>query len=279
MEERIITTLESSLKLIIEEGWENRQSLTPDDVSEVSEAVRSVLKDLDEGFLRVASKEEATWVTHDWIKKALLLSFRLHDNILMTYPSAGYDKVPSKFEHWSAKEFEEAGLRIVPGAHVRYSAYLAPGCVMMPSFTNIGVFIGENTMVDIGAQVGSCAQIGAGCHLSAGVVIGGVIEPLQANPVIIEDNCFIGAQSALVEGVLVEEGAVIGMGTQISGSTPIVNRETGAISYGRIPSYSVVVPGVMPPNGSGVSLSCAVIVKQVDEKTRQKTEINDLLRP
>lgn len=279
MEERLRAPSTLSLQDLIEEGWEKRQALTPSDTSEIAEAVRTVLADLDEGTLRIASYQEGRWVTHDWLKKALLLSFRLHDNILMSYPSAGYDKVPSKFEHWSEEDFKKAGLRVVPGAHVRYGTYLGSGCVMMPSFTNLGAYIDQNTMVDIGAQVGSCAQIGTSCHLSAGVVIGGVIEPLQANPVIIENNCFIGAQSAIVEGVLVQEGAVLGMGTQISGSTPILNRETGDISYGVIPPYSVVVPGMMPPGSSGVSLPCAVIVKQVDAKTRSKTEINELLRP
>lgn len=262
----------------IEQGWETRGTLTPQSTGPLADAVRAVLQHLDTGQMRVAEKQGSRWVVHDWLKKALLLSFPLQENRLLTFPSAGYDKIPSKFEHWSEKDFQEAHLRVVPGAHVRYASYLGPHCVLMPSFINFGVFVGKGTMIDIGAQIGSCAQIGARCHVSASSVIGGVVEPLQARPVIVEDNCFIGAQCALVEGIHVEEGAVLGMGTHIGASTPLFDRQTGEVSYGRVPPYAVVVPGMMPSQNSEVLLPCGVIVKHVDAQTRSKTEINDLLR-
>jgi 2,3,4,5-tetrahydropyridine-2-carboxylate N-succinyltransferase len=266
-------------RALVEKAWEHPEQLTVISQGDEVWAIRSILADLNEGQLRVAEKVNDSWVTHDWIKKAVLLSFRLNALEMVERPVAGFDKVSSKFADWTLQEYEQAGFRVVPGALVRHSAYIARDVVLMPSFTNVGAYIGKGTMVDIWAQVGSCAQIGERCHLSAGVVIGGVLEPVQANPVIIEDNCFIGTQSAIVEGVIVGEGAVIGMGIMLGASTPIVNRDTGAVNYGQVPPYSVVVPGVMPVKSSnGIQTSCAVIVKTVDEKTRAKTAINELLR-
>jgi 2,3,4,5-tetrahydropyridine-2-carboxylate N-succinyltransferase len=245
------------------------------------------LDGLDSGRLRVAEKTEAGWLVHQYLKKAVLLSFRLSDNaVIPGGPGEGtawFDKVPSKFAGWGENRFKAAGFRAVPNAVVRRSAYIAPGVVLMPSFVNVGAYVDKGTMVDTWATVGSCAQIGKNCHLSGGAGIGGVLEPLQANPVIIEDNCFIGARSEVVEGVVVETGSVLSMGVYLSATTKIVDRATGAITMGRVPAYSVVVPGSLPgkplPNGQpGPSLYCAVIVKRVDEQTRAKTSINELLR-
>ena len=269
-----------SLKLIVEAAWEERLSLSPSTTGEVREAVRTILAALDAGDLRVAEKIDGAWVTHAWIKQAILLSFRLNDLVLCEGGMApAYDKVPLKFEGWTTSQFQQAGIRVVPGSVVRYSAYIAPTAVIMPAFINVGAYVGANTMVDSAVRVGSCAQIGKNCHLSDNVGIGGVLEPAQANPVIIEDNCFIGACCAVVEGVIVGEGSVLGSGVILTASTKIVDRETGEISYGEIPPYSVVVPGTLPdkdPTKPG--LHCAVIVKRVDEKTRLKTSINELLR-
>ena len=240
---------------------------------------------LDRGEARVASRgDDGAWTVHQWLKKAVLLSFRLYDMSVIEGGPGGatwWDKVPSKFDGWSALEFERAGFRAVPPATVRRSAFIAPGVVLMPSFVNLGAYVGEGTMVDTWATVGSCAQIGSNVHLSGGVGIGGVLEPLQAGPVIIEDNCFIGARSEVVEGCVVREGSVLGMGVYIGQSTRIVNRETGEVFFGEVPPYSVVVAGSMPSKGGGVDaphLYCAVIVKTVDERTRSKTAINELLR-
>ena len=272
------------LRPAIERLWEDRQSLDASTTGAAREQVDAVLDALDSGMLRVASPDPSGWVVHEWLKKAVLLSFRLNDSVPMDGGSAPvFDKVRLKTEGWGANRFAEAGFRAVPGAVVRRSAYVAPGVILMPSFVNVGAYVGEGTMVDTWATVGSCAQVGKNCHLSGGVGLGGVLEPLQANPTIIEDDCFIGARSEVVEGVVVERGAVLAMGVFISSSTKIVDRTTGAITTGRVPAYSVVVPGTLPgkalPDGSpGPSLACAVIVKRVDAQTRAKTAINDLLR-
>jgi 2,3,4,5-tetrahydropyridine-2-carboxylate N-succinyltransferase len=277
----------SDLQSAIETAWENREALTPATTGADREAVETALADLDSGAARVAEKIDGAWRVNEWLKKAVLLSFRLNDmEIIPGGPGAGtawWDKVPSKFAGWGASEFEAAGFRAVPNAVVRHSAYIAPGAVLMPSFVNLGAYVGSGTMVDTWATVGSCAQIGANVHLSGGAGIGGVLEPLQASPVIIEDNCFIGARSEVAEGVIVEEGAVLSMGVYLGASTKIVDRETGETTTGRVPAYSVVVPGSLPgrplPDGSpGPSLYCAVIVKRVDAQTRSKTSINELLR-
>ena len=248
--------------------------------------MQTALAGLDDGSFRVAEKRDGTWQVNQWLKKAVLLSFRLNDNVLVDSGSAGapaYDKVPSKFSGWDAERFRTAGFRVVPGAVARRGSYVGKNVVLMPSFVNIGARVDEGTMVDTWATVGSCAQIGKNVHLSGGVGIGGVLEPLQAGPVIIEDNCFIGARSEVVEGVIVEEGAVLSMGVFISSTSKIIDRTTGEVFVGRVPAYSVVVPGSIPgkalPDGSpGPNLSCAVIVKRVDAQTRAKTAINDLLR-
>jgi 2,3,4,5-tetrahydropyridine-2-carboxylate N-succinyltransferase len=268
------------LEKIINKAWETRDLLSPESTGEEREAVREILFELDRGELRVAEKVATTWVTHAWVKKAILLSFRLNDSFLMDHRgSLAYDKVPLKFEEWSEEQFKEAKFRIVPGATVRHSAYIAPGAVIMPSFINVGAYIDTKTMIDSAVRVGSCAQIGKNCHLSDNVGIGGVLEPFQDNPVIIEDNCFIGACSEILEGVFIGEGSVLGAGVILTASTRIVDRDTGLISYGRIPPYSVVVPGVLPdPVATKPGLQCAVIIKRVDEKTRSKTSLNDLLR-
>src|SRR5574340_516798 len=272
----------SQLESIVEAAFENRDTVSTSTRGEVRDAVETALNLLDSGKLRVASRgEDGTWTVHQWLKKAVLLSFRLNPmEIVAGGPGAStwWDKVPSKFEGWSANEFERAGFRAVPNAVVRRSAYIAPGAVLMPSFVNLGAHVGENTMVDTWATVGSCAQIGKNVHLSGGVGIGGVLEPLQAGPTIIEDNCFIGARSEVVEGVVVEEGSVISMGVYIGQSTKIYNRMTGEVSYGRIPAGSVVVSGNLPAKDGSHSLYCAVIVKKVDEKTLSKVGINELLR-
>ncbi|MFC3163185.1 2,3,4,5-tetrahydropyridine-2,6-dicarboxylate N-succinyltransferase [Ciceribacter thiooxidans] len=276
------------LESIVEAAFENRDTVNTSTRGEVRDAVETALNLLDGGKLRVASRgEDGTWTVHQWLKKAVLLSFRLNPmEIVAGGPGAStwWDKVPSKFDGWSANEFERAGFRAVPNAVVRRSAYIAPGAVLMPSFVNLGAHVGENTMVDTWATVGSCAQIGKNVHLSGGVGIGGVLEPMQAGPTIIEDNCFIGARSEVVEGCIVREGSVLGMGVFIGKSTKIVERATGEVTYGEVPPYSVVVAGALPSanvmgNGQPApSLYCAVIVKRVDAKTRSKTGINELLR-
>ena len=276
----------AQLETIINAAWERRTELSPATKGEVAEAVSESIRLLDSGTLRVATKEADGWVTHQWLKKAVLLSFRLNDNVLMSGGPAGsawWDKVPSKFEGWGADEFSKAGFRAVPNCTVRRGAYIAPNAILMPSFVNIGAYVDTGTMVDTWVTVGSCAQIGKNVHLSGGVGIGGVLEPVQAGPTIIEDNCFIGARSEVVEGVVVGEGSVISMGVFIGQSTKVIDRETGEVFMGRVPPYSVVVSGSMPgkplPDGTmGPSLYCAVIVKRVDAKTRAKTGINELLR-
>ncbi len=277
----------AQLEAVIERAFDDRDSIGTSTRGEARDAVETALNLLDRGELRVASRGgDGQWTVHQWLKKAVLLSFRLNPMDLVPGGPGGavwFDKVPSKFSGWSANKFETAGFRAVPGAIVRHSAYVARGAVLMPSFVNLGAYVGENTMVDTWATVGSCAQIGANVHLSGGVGIGGVLEPLQAGPTIIEDNCFIGARSEVVEGCIVREGSVLGMGVFIGKSTKIVDRATGAVTYGEVPPYSVVVAGALPgkpmPNGEpGPSLYCAVIVKRVDEKTRSKTGINELLR-
>jgi len=270
-----------SLESIISEAWENRASLGPASApQDLRGAINDVIDRLDAGDLRVAEKRDGQWVVHQWVKKAVLLSFRLNDNVPM--PAGGfaqfYDKVPTKFSGWDAARFARAGVRVVPPAVARRGSYIARNAVLMPSYVNIGAYVDEGTMVDTWATVGSCAQIGRNVHLSGGVGIGGVLEPLQANPTIIEDNCFIGARSEVVEGVIVEENSVISMGVYIGQSTKIYDRATGEVSYGRIPAGSVVVSGNLPSPDGKYSLYCAVIVKKVDAQTRAKTSINDLLR-
>ena len=274
---------DSSLAAVIDAAWEKRDTITPATKGEIRDAVEAAMEGLDRGTYRVAAPQAGQWTTHQWLKKALLLYFRLRDSEPMEAGCRAYDKVALKFDDWGANRFREAGFRVVPGAVVRRSAYIAPGVVVMPSFINAGARVDSGTMVDTWVTVGSCAQIGRNCHLSGGVGIGGVFEPLQANPVIIEDDCFIGARSEVVEGVIVERGSVLSMGVYISASTKIVDRATGTVHYGRVPAYSVVVSGTLPgkplPNGEpGPGLYCAVIVKRVDEKTRAKTSINELLR-
>jgi 2,3,4,5-tetrahydropyridine-2,6-dicarboxylate N-succinyltransferase len=268
------------LAALIEQAWENRAALSPTSAdAAIRNAVDETIAQLDSGKLRVAEKQNGEWVTHQWVKKAVLLSFRLQDNaVLQDGYSRYYDKVPSKFADYSAQAFQQGGFRVVPPAAARKGAYIAKNVILMPSFVNIGAYVDEGTMVDTWATVGSCAQIGKNVHLSGGVGIGGVLEPLQANPTIIEDNCFIGARSEIVEGVIVEEGAVISMGVFIGASTKIYNRQTRETLYGRVPAGSVVVSGSLPAADGSCNLYCAVIVKQVDAKTRAKTSINDLLR-
>jgi 2,3,4,5-tetrahydropyridine-2-carboxylate N-succinyltransferase len=277
--------MSGDLRTVIDAAWENRDAIGSGTKGEVREAVDAALAGLDSGALRVAEKVDGDWQVNQWLKKAVLLSFRLNDNAIIQGPGASdwWDKVPSKFSGWGEENFRAAGFRAVPGSVARRGAFIAKGVVLMPSFVNIGAYVGENSMVDTWVTVGSCAQIGANVHLSGGVGIGGVLEPLQANPVIIEDNCFIGARSEVVEGVIVEEGSVLSMGVFISSTSKIVDRETGEVFVGRVPAYSVVVPGALTgkplADGSpGPSLSCAVIVKRVDAQTRAKTAINDLLR-
>ncbi|MGB8600839.1 MAG: 2,3,4,5-tetrahydropyridine-2,6-dicarboxylate N-succinyltransferase [Rhizomicrobium sp.] len=265
---------------LIDDAWEART--TADfDTAKVRGAVEAALDGLDSGHYRIAEKIDGSWIVHQWLKKAVLMSFRFSENHLIDGGPNGatwWDKVDSKFAGWDAEHFMEAGFRAVPGAFVRRAVYIAKSAVVMPSFINIGAYIGEGTMVDIGAAIGSCAQIGAHCHISANAVIGGVLEPLQAEPVIIEDNAFVGTAAQIAEGAIIGEGAVISMGVVIGASTKIVDRETGAISYGRVPPYSVVVSGSLPGKAGQPSLYCAVIVKKVDAKTRSKTSINELLR-
>ncbi|MEZ5774682.1 MAG: 2,3,4,5-tetrahydropyridine-2,6-dicarboxylate N-succinyltransferase [Hyphomicrobiaceae bacterium] len=277
----------SELKSVIEAAWEARDGVSPATKGELREAVDAALDLLDTGRARVAERgADGQWTVNQWLKKAVLLSFRLNDmSVIVGGPGAAtwWDKVPSKFDGWGENRFREAGFRAVPGCVVRRSAFIAPGVVLMPSFVNLGAYVDKGTMVDTWATVGSCAQIGRNVHLSGGVGIGGVLEPMQAGPTIIEDNCFIGARSEVVEGVIVGEGSVLSMGVYIGASTTIIDRATGERFMGRVPPYSVVVSGSMPgkalPDGSpGPSLYCAVIVKRVDEKTRSKTSINELLR-
>jgi len=270
----------TDLQQLIEAAFENRSNISPDSADpKLRDAVREVIAQLDAGTLRVAEKRGATWITHQWVKKAVLLSFRLDDNAVVRDGYTNYyDKVPPKFADYGAGDFRGGGFRVVPPAAVRRGAFVGRNVVLMPSFVNIGAYVDEGTMVDTWATVGSCAQIGKNVHLSGGVGIGGVLEPIQANPTIIEDNCFIGARSEVVEGVIVGEGSVISMGVYIGQSTKIYHRETGAVSYGSIPPGSVVVSGNLPSPDRKYSLYCAVIVKQVDAKTRAKTSINELLR-
>ena len=269
-----------SLQTLIDDAWENRAAINPTNCDpKLREAVGEVIAGLDAGRLRVADKAGGEWVTHQWVKKAVLLSFRIEDNRVVRDGYTNYfDKVAPKFAEYSANDFREGGFRVVPPAAVRRGAFIARNVVLMPSYVNIGAYVDEGTMVDTWATVGSCAQIGKNVHLSGGVGIGGVLEPLQANPTIIEDNCFIGARSEIVEGVIVGEGSVISMGVYIGQSTRIYNRETGEVLYGRIPPGSVVVSGNLPSSDGKYSLYCAVIVKRVDAKTRAKTSINELLR-
>jgi 2,3,4,5-tetrahydropyridine-2-carboxylate N-succinyltransferase len=272
--------MSDTLQHLIETAWDNRADISPAKHDPaIRKAVDGVIAELDAGSLRVAEKLAGEWVVHQWIKKAVLLSFRLQDNVVMEEGSTRYyDKVPTKFASYGAKEFAAGGFRVVPPAVARRGSYIARNVVMMPSYVNIGAYVDEGTMVDTWATVGSCAQIGKNVHLSGGVGIGGVLEPLQANPTIIEDNCFIGARSEVVEGVIVEENSVLSMGVFIGQSTKILDRATGKVSYGRVPAGSVVVPGNLPSADGSYSLYCAVIVKQVDAKTRAKTSINELLR-
>ncbi|HEY8566776.1 MAG TPA: 2,3,4,5-tetrahydropyridine-2,6-dicarboxylate N-succinyltransferase [Beijerinckiaceae bacterium] len=276
----------ADLAATIDAAWEDRGNVTLSTGGAVREAVETAIELLDSGAARVAEKAGDAWQVHQWLKKAVLLSFRLNDMAPIGGGPGGstwWDKVPSKFEGWGENRFRSAGFRAVPNCVVRRGAFVAPGVVLMPSFINLGAYVAENTMVDTWATVGSCAQIGKNVHLSGGVGIGGVLEPLQANPTIIEDDCFIGARSEVVEGVVVGQGSVLSMGVFLSASTKIIDRETGEVFRGRVPPYSVVVPGAMPgkalPDGSpGPSLACAVIVKRVDAQTRSKTSINELLR-
>lgn len=271
-----------TLKDTITQAWQKRADLSINTKGEVRHAVEQALAGLDAGQFRVAERTDGgDWQVNQWLKKAVLLGFRLNPMQEISGGHGGsfwWDKVTPKFAGWTPDNFKAAGLRAVPGAIVRHGAYIASDVVLMPSFVNIGAYVGKETMVDTWASIGSCAQIGAHCHISAGAGIGGVLEPLQANPTIIEDNCFIGARSEVVEGMIVREGSVLAMGVFISQSTKIVERKTGKIRYGEIPPYSVVVPGALPDKKGGPSLACAVIVKTVDEKTRAKTGVNELLR-
>jgi len=277
----------AQLHSVITAAWDQRDEVTPATTGEIRDAVEEALEALDSGELRVAEKVGPSWRVNEWLKKAVLLSFRLNE----TTPISGgpgtdspwFDKVDSKFAGWDEARFRAAGFRAVPGSIVRHSAYIAPGVILMPSFVNLGAYVDSGTMIDTWATVGSCAQVGKNCHISGGAGIGGVLEPLQAGPVIIEDECFIGARSEVAEGVVVETGAVLSMGVYIGASTRIIDRATGAVHYGRVPAYSVVVPGTLPgpplPDGDpGPGLYCAVIVKQVDAGTRAKTSVNELLR-
>ena len=278
--------MSAEIERTIDAAWETRDGVTPATRGAVRAAVEAALDALDRGRLRVAEKEGARWRVHQWLKKAVLLSFRLNDmSVIGNGPgdASWWDKIPSKFAGWDAARFREAGFRAVPGAVVRHSAFIAPGVVLMPSFVNVGAYVDSGTMIDTWATVGSCAQIGRNCHISGGAGIGGVLEPVQAEPVIVEDDCFVGARSEVAEGVIVERGSVLAMGVFLGASTRIVDRQTGETHMGRVPAYSVVVPGSLPgkplPDGSaGPSLYCAVIVKRVDERTRAKTSINELLR-
>ena len=268
---------------IIEKAFENINDINSNSANNIINAIESTIDDIDNGSIRVAEKINEEWITNQWIKKAILLYFRIN-NMKLISGSPGnsnwWDKIDSKFNDWNEENFIEAGFRAVPGSIVRKGSFVSKGSVLMPSFINIGAYVGSGTMVDTWATIGSCAQIGSDCHISGGAGIGGVLEPLQANPVIIEDNCFIGARSEVAEGVIIREGSVLSMGVYLSSSTPIVNRETGEVIRGEVPPYSVIIPGTYSPNNdnSKPSLYCAIIVKTVDEKTRSKTSINELLR-
>ena len=268
---------------IIEKAFENINGINSNSANNIINAIESTIDDIDNGSIRVAEKINEEWITNQWIKKAILLYFRIN-NMKLISGSPGnsnwWDKIDSKFNDWNEENFIEAGFRAVPGSIVRKGSFVARGSVLMPSFINIGAYVGSGTMVDTWATIGSCAQIGSDCHISGGAGIGGVLEPLQANPVIIEDNCFIGARSEVAEGVIIREGSVLSMGVYLSSSTPIVNRETGEVTRGEVPPYSVIIPGTFSPSNdnSKPSLYCAIIVKTVDEKTRSKTSINELLR-
>jgi len=268
------------LQQTIDQAWERRDELSPASApAEVRDAVGAVIARLDEGSLRVAEKRDGAWQVNQWVKKAVLLSFRLEENVpAQSGPLRFYDRVPTKFEDWRPADFQAAGIRVVPPAVARRGSFVGKNVILMPSYVNIGAYVGEGTMVDTWATVGSCAQIGRNVHLSGGVGIGGVLEPLQAGPTIIEDNCFIGARSEVVEGVVVEENSVLSMGVYVGQSTKIYDRESGTILYGRVPAGSVVVPGSLPSADGKVNLYCAVIVKRVDARTRAKTGINELLR-
>ena len=274
----------NNLENMINKAFDNKEAVNQETQGEIREGVNETLNSLDKGLIRVCEKINGNWVVNQWIKKAILLSFRLNDNEISKGPySTWFDKVPGKTINWTKEDHINAGFRFVPNAVVRKSAYIAKGVILMPSFVNLGAYVDEGTMIDTWSTVGSCAQIGKNCHISGGAGIGGVLEPLQANPVIVEDNCFIGARSEVAEGVIVGEGSVLSMGVFIGASTKIINRTTGETHMGKVPPYSVIVPGSLPgktlPDGSvGPSLYCAVIVKRVDEKTRSKTSINDLLR-
>ena len=273
--------MSQQLQQTIDNAWENRASLSPKSApKEVLEAVEHVISEMNNGHLRVATRQGVgQWTVHQWVKKAVLLSFRLKENEVIQAGQLGfYDKVQTKFAHLSAEEMAATGVRVVPPAVARRGSYIAKGAILMPSFVNIGAYVDEGTMVDTWATVGSCAQVGKNVHLSGGVGLGGVLEPLQANPTIIEDNCFIGARSEVVEGVIVEENSVISMGVYLGQSTPIYDRATGTVTYGRIPSGSVVISGSLPKDGGKYSLYAAIIVKRVDAQTRAKTSLNDLLR-
>ena len=268
---------------IIEDAFANIENINPDSNLDIINAINTIIENLDNGSLRIANSEKGNWAVNEFAKKAILLYFRINDMKLIDggpNNSKWWDKIDSKFSSWDEDNFKNAGFRAVPGSIVRYGSFVGKGCVLMPSFINIGAYVDQSTMVDTWATIGSCAQIGKNCHISGGAGIGGVLEPLQASPVIIEDNCFIGARSEVAEGVIVRQGSVISMGVFLTASTPIYNRETGKTLYGEVPEYSVVVPGSMPSKNvsSDANLSCAVIVKTVDEKTRSKTSINELLR-
>ena len=265
----------------INEAFENKEKINADSDKSIIDAIKETIELTDQGKIRVAEKKDGTWKVNQWVKKAILLSFKINKMEILRGPyTSWYDKVPGKSVNWQEEDWKNAGYRHVPNGVVRKGSFIAKNAVLMPCFVNLGAYVDEGTMIDTWASVGSCAQVGKNCHISGGAGIGGVLEPLQAGPVIIEDNCFVGARSEIAEGVLVEEGAVISMGVYIGASTKIVNRSSGEISYGKVPAYSVVVPGTLPnkKNPDGPSLYCAVIVKQVDEKTRSKTSINDLLR-
>jgi 2,3,4,5-tetrahydropyridine-2-carboxylate N-succinyltransferase len=274
------------LAAVIDAAWDNVKSIGSGTRGPVRDAVDEALAGLDSGSFRVAEKIDGTWVTHQWLKKAVLLSFRLNDSVMIPGGPGGsswYDKVRPKFQGWDENRFRESGIRVLPGAQVRYPAYIAPGAVLLPSFVNVGARVEGGTMIDTWATVGSCAQIGKNCHISGGAGIGGVLEPVQAGPVVIEDDVFIGARAEVAEGVIVETGSVLSMGVYIGASTRIIDRTTGEVHMGRVPAYSVVVSGTQPakplPNGEpGPGLYCAVIVKKADAKTRSKTSINELLR-
>ena len=274
----------NNLENTINKAFDNKETINQETQGEIREAVDETFNSLDKGLIRVSEKINGNWIVNQWIKKAILLSFRLNDNEISKGPySTWFDKVPGKTTSWSKEDHINAGFRYVPNGVIRKSAYIAKGVILMPSFVNLGAYVDEGTMIDTWSTVGSCAQIGKNCHISGGAGIGGVLEPIQANPVIVEDNCFIGARSEVAEGVIVGEGSVLSMGVFIGASTKIIDRTTGEIHMGKVPPYSVIVPGSLPgktlPDGSvGPSLYCAVIVKRVDEKTRSKTSINDLLR-